>query len=123
LLLLVSLVIALQNFMQIISVLLGDSLKHIIRKLPILPHLLLHLLSLTIQPLKLILKPLEQFLHLNFKTDMILRCVLFFVWQFDTDIVDWYALFETNALNFTEIEGPTLIVGDVVHEGFLDPQI
>ena len=122
-LLLVSLVIALQYLMQIISVLLGDGLKHIIRKLPILPHLLLHLLSLTIQPLKLILKPLEQFPHLHFKTDMILRRVLFFVRQFDTDIIDWYAPFETNALNFTEIEGPTLIIGDVVHEGFLDPQI
>jgi hypothetical protein len=54
---------------------------------------------------------------------MILRRVLFFVWQFDTDIVDWYALLETNALNFTEIEGPALIVGDVMHERFLDPQI
>ena len=109
--------------MQIIAILLGNRLKHIIRKLPILPHLLLHLLPLTIQTLKLVLKTLEQFSHLNLKTDMILRRVLLFVWQFDTDIVDWYALLETNALNFTKIEAPTLIVGDVVHESFLNPQI
>lgn len=110
--------------MQVLSSIpLRDSPEDIIRKIPIFSHLLFHLLPLLVQPFKLPLETLKQLLHLRPETDMILGWVFPLIGQFHTDIIDGYALFEADAFNLAEVEGPPVIVSDVVHQCLIDTHI
>ena len=49
--------------------------------------------------------------------------VLPFLGQLDVYVVNWDALLELAVFDFAEEEGASFIVGDVVEEGLLPPQI
>lgn len=62
--LLVALVVALEYLMQVVAVSLGYCFEDVVGILSILSHLVLHLLTLAVQPRKLLLEASEEFPHL-----------------------------------------------------------
>ena len=109
--------------MEVVSLLVQDRLEHEIRVFFILFHFGLHLLPLTVQPVELVLEVGIEGFHLGWQVDVVLGGYIPFWRQLEVDVLDWGSLLCFEAFEGLEEETFAVIVGDVVQDSLLNPDV
>lgn len=109
--------------MEIVTLFCHYRVKYEIWVLFVFSLFCLHLLTLTVQSMKLGLKTIVETFHGCGEVDIVLRRNVTFCWQLQIDLLHWSPFFSLKAFQRFEEEGLTVIIGDVIQNSLLNPDV